>query len=125
MHLSTESENKEVAVAGPMARAIETVVCESPFVVPSEARLGADEVTYMKTAPAQQPDVSDDTSQHKSDKQKLTIGHIHEDTKREYDGHQRVDHCLLARFRQDIHEREESKHREEARDSPSVHFLLP
>jgi len=44
MFLSAENEKSDVANAGPMARAIDTVVCEMPFVAPSEFLFGDDAV---------------------------------------------------------------------------------
>ena len=38
---STDTENMDVANAGPMARVIEARVCERPFVAPSDALFGA------------------------------------------------------------------------------------
>jgi hypothetical protein len=46
----TESENREVDRAGPMARARATDVCDSPCTLP-RLDLGADAVMNMKIAP--------------------------------------------------------------------------
>ena len=47
MFLSTENEKSDVASAGPMARTIDTVVCEMPYVVPSELLFGDDAIMKM------------------------------------------------------------------------------
>ena len=57
MLFSTENEKNEVDNAGPMARAIETVVWESPFVVPSERRLGAAALMKIKITPGEGGDI--------------------------------------------------------------------
>jgi len=49
---STEYEKRDVDKAGPMARAMETVVCERPLVAPKDCLLGAEEVTNMNIVPA-------------------------------------------------------------------------
>lgn len=43
----SESEKSEEAVVGAIARTPDELSCASPFVVPSEARFGADAPTYM------------------------------------------------------------------------------
>lgn len=48
---STDREKSDVASAGPMERAIETVVCERPFVAPNERLFGAEAVINMKIVP--------------------------------------------------------------------------
>jgi hypothetical protein len=48
MLCSTESENKDVTNAGPIALAADTVVCERPLTAPSERLLGVDAVIYKK-----------------------------------------------------------------------------
>ena len=47
----TQNENSEVERAGPIALAIETVICERPFVAPSDCLLGAEVVINMKIVP--------------------------------------------------------------------------
>ena len=44
MFRPTENEKSDVASAGPVARAMDTVICEIPFVVPSEFGFGDDDV---------------------------------------------------------------------------------
>jgi len=45
---SAEKAKRDVDMAGPIARAMDTVVWESPFVAPSERLFGADDVTNIK-----------------------------------------------------------------------------
>ena len=47
----TQNENDAVERAGPIALAIETVICERPLVAPSDRLLGAEAVIYMKIVP--------------------------------------------------------------------------
>ena len=47
----TQNENSDVERAGPIALAIETVICERPFVAPSDRLLGAEVVIYTKIVP--------------------------------------------------------------------------
>jgi hypothetical protein len=49
--VSTEYEKREVDKAGPMARAMEPVVCERPLVAPKDLLLGAAEVVNMNIVP--------------------------------------------------------------------------
>src|SRR5436190_21587710 len=44
---STEYAKREVAPAGPTARATDAIVCASPLVAPSERLFGAEEFTNM------------------------------------------------------------------------------
>lgn len=57
MLYSIEKEYNEVDIAGPIARAAETVVCESPLVAPNERLFGAEAVTYMKMHPTRENDI--------------------------------------------------------------------
>jgi len=47
----TENENSDVERAGPIALAVEAVICERPLVAPSDRLLGAEVVIYMKIVP--------------------------------------------------------------------------
>ena len=49
---SKEVANSDVAAAGPTARTTEATTWATPFTAPRERLLGAEDVTYMKTAPA-------------------------------------------------------------------------
>ena len=55
---STEYEKRDVDRAGPMARAMEPVVCERPLVAPKERLLGAEEVVNMNIVPAKPNEIS-------------------------------------------------------------------
>ena len=48
---STEYEKRDVDRAGPMARAMETVVCERPLVAPNDRLLGAEELINKNIVP--------------------------------------------------------------------------
>ena len=75
MFLSTENENREVDIAGPMARAIETVVWDNPLVAPSERLFGAEAVTNMNMQPKIQREECK-LGRKKKAEETLTIGHI-------------------------------------------------
>jgi len=47
----TQNENNDVERAGPIALAIEAVICERPLVAPSDRLLGVEAVIYMKIVP--------------------------------------------------------------------------
>ena len=55
---STEYEKRDVDKAGPMARAIEPVVCERPLVAPKDRLLGDEEVVNMNIVPAKPIQIS-------------------------------------------------------------------
>ena len=48
---SIEREKSELAVAGPIVRIMETVICAIPFTVPREALFGEAAVMKIKTQP--------------------------------------------------------------------------
>ena len=50
----TQNENNDVERAGPIALAVEAVICERPLVAPSDRLLGAEVVMYMKIVPKKQ-----------------------------------------------------------------------
>ena len=75
MFLSTENENREVDIAGPMARAIETVVWDNPLVAPSERLFGAEAVTNMNMQPKIEREECK-LRRKKKTEETLTIGHI-------------------------------------------------
>jgi hypothetical protein len=104
---STESENKDVATAGPIALAVDAVVCERPLTAPSERLLGVDAVIYMKMHANKMSFRIYAYSKGESQ----TIGHVHKCHHDEYHPNQDPDkNCHSKSLSVNTHDRERNKH---------------
>jgi len=90
----TQNENNDVERAGPIALAVEAVICERPLVAPSDRLLGAEVVMYMKIVPKIQnklPKTKNSTE--------LTVSQVQEGQTNKGDGNDQPDHRrLLSKY---------------------------